>query len=867
MEQGSAGVKLEEEMKESQILKDVTAYVDVFSSKDSRSKSVTQVLEQLGATVRKKFTDNVTHVIYKEGTQKTLNKARKTGVHLLSVLWVDSCKQNQEHVPEKLFPANLPDDDIPHFFLVKRKRPKCRRPQELVDELADLAKKPQKMQARNWLVERWKETAESPSPCIARAAVLVEDTQPSTPDFSSPACNSPIRLAVPEMTPGMKAKLASLQKARLLSAGKEYLDSPVSGKVCESLQRRLFSKPDVSSDMLSSDADEAASDEAESSGLLLLKSDKSCAGQKTESPTNKAAVKSKTATRRLLSLKENSPMILGQESGLSLSKGYTCSPLFLQGSKGRIVGNRKGRGKKRKEIQSGEEWEGNSRVTKMSRLSQSVNSESPVPSKQTAITDYSMADVVRSGPCTRKSRRKTITAPGSVEPESDSTETRSRVRTTRRQSCGSLTVTPISRHKTGNDLCLYKEDVTDQRISCSTSVGPANKHTTNVRSTFNVIGSYKTEGNSQPIKSTVSSDCDVSCEPVVPQKGNNGSLLGLSMSVAYQDSVLSSTFTGSSLAPPKPSIDEFQLGKKRLKHRAGGSSKSSVGSRDITRGAGSNIQQAEVDSGNSSGSGCSKADCQFVKPVLVDAKRKQQGDSILSGNSSAKSSDGSDEEKNKMGTRHFTEGRKAVKKNGQKPKRSIVMTSLHTPEQELMVSVVKELYNTERGQFYMRDVVSEDTTHVVCGDGRRTLNVLYAIARGCWLLSYTWVLQSLEAGRWLDEEMYELREDFPAAKLSRQECQCSSGMYKKIFFSSVGQIFICKKTKPPRENLVSLVQLCGGQVTTCRRKASVVVGTEFHPDVISVSPQWILDTITEFKLQPYDRYLTCGPKRQSSPEF
>lgn len=62
-------------------------------------------------------------------------------------------------------------------------------------------------------------------------------------------------------------------------------------------------------------------------------------------------------------------------------------------------------------------------------------------------------------------------------------------------------------------------------------------------------------------------------------------------------------------------------------------------------------------------------------------------------------------------------------------------------EQELVISVVKELYHTEQGQFYMRDVVSEDTTHVVCGDGRRTLNVLYAIARGCWLLSYTWVRQ------------------------------------------------------------------------------------------------------------------------------
>jgi microcephalin len=51
---------------------------------------------------------------------------------------------------------------------------------------------------------------------------------------------------------------------------------------------------------------------------------------------------------------------------------------------------------------------------------------------------------------------------------------------------------------------------------------------------------------------------------------------------------------------------------------------------------------------------------------------------------------------------------------------------------------------------------SERTTHVVCGAPRRTINVLYAIANGCWLISTEWVLQSLSAGGWLDEENYEI---------------------------------------------------------------------------------------------------------------
>ena len=35
----------------------------------------------------------------------------------------------------------------------------------------------------------------------------------------------------------------------------------------------------------------------------------------------------------------------------------------------------------------------------------------------------------------------------------------------------------------------------------------------------------------------------------------------------------------------------------------------------------------------------------------------------------------------------------------------------------------------------------EGVTHLVCGKpNRRTLNVLFAIARGCWLLNFDWVI-------------------------------------------------------------------------------------------------------------------------------
>ena len=79
---------------------------------------------------------------------------------------------------------------------------------------------------------------------------------------------------------------------------------------------------------------------------------------------------------------------------------------------------------------------------------------------------------------------------------------------------------------------------------------------------------------------------------------------------------------------------------------------------------------------------------------------------------------------------------------------------------ETILAVVDQL-----GEYEVQREVDIDTTHVVSAKKRRTVNVLKAILSGCWLLSVEWVLKSLEKGTWLNEEPFELVEDFPAAKV------------------------------------------------------------------------------------------------------
>uniref|UniRef100_A0A6I8PCV2 BRCT domain-containing protein n=1 Tax=Ornithorhynchus anatinus TaxID=9258 RepID=A0A6I8PCV2_ORNAN len=89
------------------VLKDVVAYVEVWSSNRAENHSETFInhLVRMGAKVSKIFNKHITHVVFKEGWQSTWNKAQKAGVKLVSILWVDKCREVGVHIDESLFPA------------------------------------------------------------------------------------------------------------------------------------------------------------------------------------------------------------------------------------------------------------------------------------------------------------------------------------------------------------------------------------------------------------------------------------------------------------------------------------------------------------------------------------------------------------------------------------------------------------------------------------------------------------------------------------------------------------------------------------------------------------------------------------------
>ncbi|XP_051831946.1 microcephalin isoform X2 [Antechinus flavipes] len=192
-------------------------------------------------------------------------------------------------------------------------------------------------------------------------------------------------------------------------------------------------------------------------------------------------------------------------------------------------------------------------------------------------------------------------------------------------------------------------------------------------------------------------------------------------------------------------------------------------------------------------------------------------------------------------------------KKVRKPTRTLVMTSMPSEKQNIIMQVVDKLKD-----FSFSCNVCESTTHVVAGEPRRTLNVLLGIARGCWIVSYEWVLWSLEFGYWVSEEPYELSDYFPAASICRLQRHLSIGQYQGDLFASQPVMFITAACEPPCAKLRELVQLCGGQVSRSPVTASIYIGPyrgKKQPEIKYLSEKWILDSISQHKICPYENYL------------
>lgn len=87
------------------------------TGEDNRTEGIKKVISSMGAKINDKLYKDTTHVIFKDGLQSTYNKAIRMGIPIVSILWIDACKNQMRIVDCQNFQiSNKERYDNPELF-------------------------------------------------------------------------------------------------------------------------------------------------------------------------------------------------------------------------------------------------------------------------------------------------------------------------------------------------------------------------------------------------------------------------------------------------------------------------------------------------------------------------------------------------------------------------------------------------------------------------------------------------------------------------------------------------------------------------------------------------------------------------------
>jgi len=143
--------------KKAHILTGIVIFVDFRSENENRGNVLKKAASDLGATIADKLVSTVTHVIFKDGSRITYQKAKKAGLHILSAGWLEESKKEGKKMTESEFPSvSLEKYDTPGLF-PRMKKMKSMQPKTLYEDFEAASKahdRKQKMMEKKLLKEK-----------------------------------------------------------------------------------------------------------------------------------------------------------------------------------------------------------------------------------------------------------------------------------------------------------------------------------------------------------------------------------------------------------------------------------------------------------------------------------------------------------------------------------------------------------------------------------------------------------------------------------------------------------------------------------------------------------------------------------------
>lgn len=148
------------------------------------------------------------------------------------------------------------------------------------------------------------------------------------------------------------------------------------------------------------------------------------------------------------------------------------------------------------------------------------------------------------------------------------------------------------------------------------------------------------------------------------------------------------------------------------------------------------------------------------------------------------------------------------------------------------------------------------TVFVVARRPRRSVRLLLSLARGSWVVSEAWLVDSIRARAWQPFGMY-IPKAFPGVLAARAACAQGESLFKGLRFGSRGTINM------DVADLRELVECAGGRLGSNRDADVVIVGDESGGRVpaltvetaVMVNQLWLPDCVAQWKKLPFDSYV------------
>ncbi|XP_053918507.1 microcephalin [Cuculus canorus] len=783
------------------VLKGISAFVEVWSSNrtENYSKTFEQQLVDMGAKVSKTLNKHVTHVIFKDGRLATWRKAQKMGVKIVSVLWVEKCRETGMHADESLFPAVDTDEELP----LQIKKHRCMQPEDFVEKTPENNRKLQRrldQMAKELAVQKIAIDCETDVPVL-----LFED--------SGSLVYSPAN-KIKDQCSAMEKRIKEMKEKR------ENL-SPTASQMSQVSPSSSAGDRPLSTCALTNSEDallpgEQMEDCLNSSYNCLWGTGK-IKRRKTE--VVKPACDTWTDIHVSMSASVNSPSQSYEQKNVTpkqRSRRSLRKKQILQYA----LNDKLSLDKNDLKTLPKDETSVTTSVASESSVFQIKDLDHVTPSKKTVKlnTVPALTDIVSNSPMNSEDFNM-CSEDRSFPVDSNDCVLEDKQRK-KRQTLSSWTLATseldpsgskesLQAHNTySKSFCAEEDSYEDFFASCN-----LNENEVQVRVPKESHNPPEISCRDSP---TSMDSIDASfCKPhTTPKKSRKKSISANDVSVKKN------------FKPPE------HPGRLPLNYMTDGEKAETVEALDfddVNR-----LPQHAVEKVYKTDTNCCSRttgdENEFSEYRVTDGSREV-----------------SNEQKNK-----HNEGLRKTRRL-QKTTRTLVMTSMSSEMQDVVIQVVNKL-----GDFLFSDDVCETTSHVVTGSPRRTLSVLLGIARGCWILSYEWVLWSLELGHWISEEPYELSSSFPAAPICRLQRHLSKGKYQQNLFSNQPVMFVSPTSQPPCKKLIELIQLSGGKICKALHQAKICIGKNTgkkYQEIKCLSEKWILDSITQHTICPMENYI------------